>query len=106
MPEDDPLRTVLAYHERSKHRPGRYAASLGYLDWDTQPNPFRIYHGAELLPLERPSDAVLSDSPPYAALYRPGAVPVAPLDAALVSSLLFHSLALSAWKQQGRARWS
>jgi SagB-type dehydrogenase family enzyme len=102
----DDLQRVLAYHQRTKHRPGRYAASLGYLDWDTQPNPFRIYKGAALVPLARPAGDVLADSPPYAALFRPGAVPPAPPDPATVGSLLYHALALSAWKQHGGARWS
>ncbi len=42
------LETVLAYHERTKHHPHSYARSLGYLDWDTQPDPFRRYEGSEL----------------------------------------------------------
>ncbi len=46
------LETVLAYHERTKHHPHSYARSLGYLDWDTQPNPFRRYEGSELLRLD------------------------------------------------------
>lgn len=102
----DDLRRVLAYHQRTKHRPGRYAASLGYLDWDTQPNPFRIYKGAALLPLARPAGDVLADSPPYSALFTPGAVAPAPEGAALLGSLLYHAFALSAWKQHGGTRWS
>ena len=42
----DPIRAALAYHRVTKHRlPNRYARSLGYLDWDNQPNPFRLYEG-------------------------------------------------------------
>ncbi|MBL9099824.1 MAG: nitroreductase [Myxococcales bacterium] len=98
---DPDLARVLAYHTRTKHRPGRYAASLGYLDWDSQPNPFRIHDGAELLPLAR---APLRGGPSLAALRDPR--PAAPLDAAALDVLLFHSLALSAWKQAGGSRWS
>ncbi|MBA3545972.1 MAG: SagB/ThcOx family dehydrogenase, partial [Nannocystis sp.] len=93
---------VLAYHARSKHRPGRYAASLGYLDWDSQPNPFRVYSGAETLALPR---RPLPDGPSYAAVSR-GAVAAAPLDLEWLDALLLHSLALSAWKQAGSSRWS
>ena len=93
---------VLAYHTRSKHRPGRYAASLGYLDWDSQPNPFRVYSGAETLALPR---RPLPDGPSYAAVSR-GAVTAAPLDLEWLDALLLHSLALSAWKQAGSSRWS
>ncbi|HVO33110.1 MAG TPA: SagB/ThcOx family dehydrogenase, partial [Elusimicrobiota bacterium] len=48
-----PLQSILDYHERTKHRPGRYARSLGYLDWAAQPEPFRFYEGVTpiLLPL-------------------------------------------------------
>jgi len=34
---------ILRYHERTKHHPGRYAAALGYMDWETQPDPFRRF---------------------------------------------------------------
>ena len=44
----DPVR---AYHERSKHRPERYAPGPGGLDWDSQPDPFRRYAGAPQLDL-------------------------------------------------------
>jgi hypothetical protein len=47
-----PLEKVLAYHERTKHHEHRFARSLGYLDWATQPDPFRRYDGAEILPLD------------------------------------------------------
>jgi hypothetical protein len=40
---------VVAYHERTKHHYHRYAASLGYLDWAKQPDPFRRYDGAPLV---------------------------------------------------------
>ncbi len=99
------LAQVLAYHQRSKHHPGRYAASLGYLDWDTQPNPFRIYTGAPAIALPRTA----TPTPRWPELFAKNnhdAVPPAPLDAALLDGLLLHSLALSAWKQSGASRWS
>ena len=40
MPNTD-LERVTAYHERTKHHPDRYARSLGYMDWESQPAPFR-----------------------------------------------------------------
>lgn len=93
---------VEAFHDRTKHRPGRYAASLGYLDWDTQPNPFRIHDGAPIVPLSRDP---LTHGPSWPDLLR-GTTPALPLSAAQVATLLLHSLALSAWKQAGRSRWS
>lgn len=104
MPSD--LERVLDYHERTAHRPGRYAASLGYLDWDTQPNPFRLYDGAERYALPRVHPHVSEDSPTWADLFRdPGPAP-AGLDLDLIGSLCFHAFALSAWKQAGASRWS
>ena len=49
----DPLETVYAYHQRTMHYPGRFAASLGYMDWATQPDPFRRYAGARLVSLDK-----------------------------------------------------
>jgi SagB-type dehydrogenase family enzyme len=104
MPSD--LERVLDYHERTAHRPGRYAASLGYLDWDTQPNPFRLYDGAERFALPRVHPRLADHGPTWADLLRAsGPVPAA-LDAHLLGSLCFHAFALSAWKQAGASRWS
>jgi len=38
---------VLDYHEKTKHLPERYAPSPGFMDWATEPNPYRLYDGAE-----------------------------------------------------------
>jgi len=37
---------IFRYHERTKHAFHRYAPAPGYLDWNTQPDPFRTYAGA------------------------------------------------------------
>jgi hypothetical protein len=49
-----PEEVVIAYHERTKHYFHRYAASLGCMDWATQPDPFRRYPGADLVRLLLP----------------------------------------------------
>ena len=51
---------ALAYHERSKHYYERFAASLGYMDWANQPDPFRRFDGAPRLELPFVAD---DDSP-------------------------------------------
>ena len=99
----DSLTTVLAYHERTKHFPGRYARALGYLDWATQPSPFRRFSGAPLLPLDL---VPVGDEPLYGSAFFRGRVSPAPLDRRSVSQLLHDSLALSAWKEAGGSRWS
>jgi SagB-type dehydrogenase family enzyme len=83
---------TLAYHERSKHRPNRYAAGPGYLDWSNQPNPWRSFAGSpeQLLPLAG------------AAALEPGSA----LDLGRMGALLERALGLSAWKQHGSSRWA
>ncbi|HSN75417.1 MAG TPA: SagB/ThcOx family dehydrogenase [Anaerolineae bacterium] len=102
-PAPTPLDVTLAYHAVTKHAPYRYARSLGYMDWDTQPDPFRRYHGAPLLALDQVPP---TPEPAYDALFRPGAMPPRPLDRRFVSQLFYDSLALSAWKQYGDSRWA
>jgi len=50
---DSAVTETLLYHEQTKHHFHRYARSLGFLDWASQPNPFRLYEGvtAARLPL-------------------------------------------------------
>lgn len=103
MPQD-PLDVVLEYHERTKHHVDRYARSLGYLDWATQPDPFRRFDGAPQFPLDEPP---LRVQPTYDALFQPGAVADQPVDRRAISRLFYHALALSAWKQApGTPPWS
>ena len=97
---------VVAYHERTKHHFHRYAAALGYLDWATQPDPFRRYAGADLVRLPLPK----AGRPlPYWQLYASAsaAVPTMPLSLSLESVSLFfrYALSLTAWKQAGDTTW-
>ena len=94
---------IIAYHEASKHHYRTYAPGPGYLDWATQPDPFRRYAGAQAIPLARPAP---DDDLPYEAGFMPGLAPVAPLDATGVSRLFFDTLALSAWKEYDDERWA
>jgi len=98
-PED----VVLDYHERTKHRPFRYAAGPGYLDWASQPNPFRRYADAPLTRLPLPPTG---NPLPYRDLYLLDAVATAPLDLASISLFLRYALSLTAWKQIESARWA
>jgi SagB-type dehydrogenase family enzyme len=95
--------TAIAYHERTKHHFERYAASLGYLDWTTQPDPFRRYVGADLvrLPLPEPGRPLRYDR-----LYALGEVQAEPLSFESVSLLFRYALSLTAWKRLGQATWS
>ena len=77
--------SVHAYHDGSKHHFHRFARSLGYLDWASQPNPFRSFAGAPEVPLSPRPDAPIT----------------------IIGDVLRHALGLSAWKQFGASlRWS
>ncbi len=94
---------MLEYHQQSKHDFHRYAPGPGYLDWANQPDPFRRYAGAPLVPLDRVPP---TEMPRYEPAFLEGCLPPATLDRAFVSQLFFDSLALSAWKQAGGSRWA
>lgn len=50
--------SIHAYHQRTKHRLDRYAAGPGSLDWDAQPDPFRVWSGTEKVPLPRTAEHI------------------------------------------------
>ncbi len=99
----DPVLVALAYHERTKHHLDRYARSAGYLDWATQPDPFRTFAGAQRVELPLTADGLATA---YADLYTPGAVPARPPDRDGLAILLELALGLSAWKEYRGNRWA
>jgi SagB-type dehydrogenase family enzyme len=92
---------ILGYHERSKHHPERYARSPGYMDWANQPQPFRFYAGAPVVPLP-----LLARDPPagHLGLYEPAA-PAAAFTREHIAGFLELSMGLSAWKAASGSRW-
>jgi nitroreductase len=103
FPESASLRPVYDYHTRTKHSFQGYAQSPGFLDWDTQPNPFRRFEGAPCFPLNLAADR---QSALYTDLFRTSAVPPQPLAADTLGVLLELAFGLSAWKQYGPDRWA
>lgn len=99
---DSPAEDMLRYHEETKHHADRYARSLGYMDWDNQPNPFRVYEGAPIVNLP-----LLSQDPPggHLALYEPSRAS-ALLTLENIAGFLELSMGLSAWKAISGSRWS
>jgi SagB-type dehydrogenase family enzyme len=83
--------TIRAYHERTKHRLDAYARGPEYLDWDSQPDPFRRFSGAALISLPLNPDPTGG---------------IAPFDKAGIAKLLELSMGLSAWKAFGPDRWA
>ena len=104
LPGDaSPEEVVIAYHERTKHHFHRFAASLGYMDWATQPDPFRRYAGADLVRLPLPE----AGRPlPYWQLYATGTVPPEPLSVESLSLFFRYALSLTAWKRFHETTWS
>jgi SagB-type dehydrogenase family enzyme len=83
---------VHAYHDGTKHHFHRFARSLGYLDWASQPNPFRSFAGTAVVPLPpRPEASVESADRRLRSV---------------IGHVLRHALGLSAWKQLGASRWA
>src|SRR5437773_4802950 len=99
----DPIPIALTYHQQTKHHLDRYARSLGYLDWATQPDPFRIFKGAMRVELPLAADGLTT---PYADLFTPLAVPAQPLDFRSIAILFELALGLSAWKEFKGNRWA
>ena len=93
---------ALDYHEQTKHHFNRFARSLGYLDWASQPDPFRRYAGAPVVDLSR---RPLADRIPYEALFDGSAAPASINDES-IAEFLRCSMGLSAWKQFGSSRWA
>jgi SagB-type dehydrogenase family enzyme len=98
-----PQEVVIAYHERTKHHFHRFATALGYMDWATQPDPFRRYAGASLVRLPLPQKGRLL---PYRQLYASGTVAPEPLSLESVSLFFRYALSLTAWKRFGETTWS
>ena len=94
---------VFAYHERTKHRPLRYAASPGQMDWANEPDPFRRYPGAPAVELPLGADDL---DAAYDDLHRPGALDARPLGLGTIGAFFELALGLSAWKQFRGARWA
>ena len=92
---------IYEYHDRTKHHPHRYAASLGYMDWATQPDPFRSFEGADRVMLPLPE---IEDAPAYGDLFK--ALPAQPITRDTLSVLLRYSLGLAAIKCMGSDCWA
>lgn len=99
----DPVEGVLLYHEETKHHFHRFARSLGYLDWDTQPDPFRAFEGAPVVPLPR---LALNDDPLFDDCLTPHRILPVPLSISSISRFFRNALAISAWKRYGAAHWA
>jgi len=108
---------LFAYHHATKHTYHSVRSGAHYLDWINQPSPFRTYEGAPSIPL--PPQPGFSDAGTFAtisALAEIGKVAESKpdgrehnlLDMEWLSRLMWHSMAVSAWKKapMGGSRYS
>lgn len=100
---------LFAYHQATKHTYHSVRTNARYLDWHNQPDPFRTYEGvpAILLPPEPgfPNTGTFAVMATLAKKIGPPAEDASgrrekiQLDLAWLSRLLWHSMAVSAWKK-------
>ena len=95
------LQSVFTYHEQTKHSQQKYAASIGYMDWSTQPDPWREYKGTKSIQLPL---SFKNDTPPYHLL--DDSLPSAPLVKESLSQLLQFSMGIAAIKKSDGSSWA
>src|SRR5580704_12754766 len=95
---------LFAYHQATKHTYQSVRLDANFLDWKNQPNPFRIYEGAPRIKL--PPAPGFAETGTFAAIAaleqgaaQPGEREEFQLDLKWLSSLLWHSMAISACKK-------
>jgi SagB-type dehydrogenase family enzyme len=103
---------LFAYHHATKHTYQSVRTNAHILDWRNQPDPFRTYEGATLIPL--PADpgfpkvgtfatmAELAQGAKTAQGSKSECRGEVLLDLTWLSRLLWHSMAINAWKRVSR----
>lgn len=94
---------VYTYHTQTKHSPQRYARSLGYMDWATQPDPYRTYLGTKKIALPLSFENV---TPPYQSIFDQKQTPIAPFCKESISQFFQFSLGLAAIKSYEGQSWA
>jgi len=98
----DAVDDIIAYHDRTKHHPERYARGPGGLDWATQPDPFRRFAGSPVLKLPL---ADRDDTPTAAILFGVGTAPTQPFTLDELGLFFELSMGLSARKEIPGNSW-
>jgi len=100
---EDNLEAVRLYHGATSHGARGFAPGPGFMDWANQPDPFRRYAGAELLPLPlMPGPADVD----FAALDTAAGIAPSAFGAESLSLFLELSMGLTAWKSFQGNRWA
>jgi SagB-type dehydrogenase family enzyme len=100
---------LFAYHHVTKHSYHSVRTRAHYLDWRNQPDPFRTYQGVPVITL--PTEPGFPEAGTFATMAslaegastvtgrKSGAREEVPLGVTWLSRLLWHSMAVSAWKR-------
>ena len=98
------IQMVYTYHNETKHSQQRYARSLGYMDWATQPNPYRAYSNTSKIQLPLSFDNKTLE---YSQIFTSSKEQkvVAPLCIEAISQFFQFSLGLAAVKEYGEQSW-
>ncbi|WP_028579944.1 SagB/ThcOx family dehydrogenase [Desulfogranum japonicum] len=91
-----------AYHQESKHAYQQFAPSPDFLDWETQPDPFRSFQGAPRIQLP----FLRADPEAAAEELFTGEVPFHDVSVQTIAALLELSMGLSVWKEVPGSRWA
>ena len=100
---DDPLRALGMYHSISKHGVDKWAPGPSKMTYATAPATVRRFDGCPAIGL--PLRSLQPEGLPTFSTAMCGAAPVRPLDVHGLSSLLYHSLALSGRKRTAHTSW-
>lgn len=102
---DAAIHAVLKYHQQTKHHFQAYAPSPGFLDWDSQPNPFRTFEGSEKIDLPLLKEQKSPKDLNYAELFEtPRSTHPFTMDC--LGQLFELAAGLSAWKSDGHSKWA
>jgi len=97
------LQMVYTYHNETKHAQHRYARSLGYMDWATQPDPYRSYKDTKQIELPLSFN---NNTPIYKDIFDTKKSEIAPMCLESISQFFQFSLGLAAVKSYEGQSWA
>ena len=97
------LKNIFQYHNNSKHSYYSFAPGPGYMDWDSQPDPFRKYDGADTVSLKK---ILQTERPFFSEALKSSLIEASRVSFDSISQLFYDSLAISAWKSYQGTKWA
>ncbi|RDX33988.1 SagB/ThcOx family dehydrogenase [Arcobacter sp. HD9-500m-PIT-SAG03] len=99
------IQMVYTYHNETKHSPQRYAKSLGYMDWATQPSPYRTYSNTKKTKLPLSFENKTLEYSQIFSQTKENSI-MAPLCVESISQFFQFSLGLAAIKEYAEQSWA